>query len=52
MSHAWITYYTMSDEEFKEAVAERKASEQAKGKAKTRNHFAARGPQPGRPTDD
>ena len=50
MSHAWISYYTMSDEEYKQAVAERKATEQAKGKDKSR--YAARGPQAGRPTDD
>src|SRR5438046_10480508 len=52
MSHAWITYYTMSDEEFKQAAAERKASEQAKGKNKTKNRFTARAHQPGRPTAD
>jgi len=52
MSHAWISYYTMSDEEYKQAVAERKATEQAKGKDKPKSRYTARGPQAGRPTDD
>jgi hypothetical protein len=52
MSHAWITYYTMSDEEYKQAVTERKASDQAKGKDKLKNRFAARQPRAGLPTDD
>src|SRR5713101_6393698 len=29
MSHAWITYYHLSDEEFKQALAERKAAQEA-----------------------
>ena len=37
MSHAWITYYTLSDEEFKKAVADRKVSEQTNAKAKGKN---------------
>jgi hypothetical protein len=42
----------MSDEEFKQAVAERKTVEQANGKDKMKNRFAARAPRPGLPTDD
>jgi mono/diheme cytochrome c family protein len=30
MSHAWITYYHLSDEEFKQALAERKAAQEAR----------------------
>ena len=36
MSHAWITYYNLSDEEFKQAVQERKALEQTKAKDKAK----------------
>jgi hypothetical protein len=41
MSHAWITYYTLQDEEFKQAVEQRQLSEQTKGTSKAR--LSARG---------
>jgi cytochrome c5 len=51
MSHAWITYYTLSDEEFKKAAAERKVLEQTKAKAKGKN-LSARRDVPAQRTDD
>jgi hypothetical protein len=43
MSHAWMTYYTLQDEEFKQAVSERKVLEQTKGKDKPKRGLSARG---------
>jgi len=36
MSHAWVSYHTMSEEDFKNAVAERAAIQQTKAKGATR----------------
>jgi hypothetical protein len=49
MSHAWVTYYTLQDDEFKQAVEQRKLLEQTKGKGNAKG-LSARGnvtPRPG-----
>ena len=42
MSHAWVTYFSMTDEEYKAAVAERKVVLQTKAKEKQNAGAAAR----------
>jgi hypothetical protein len=36
MSHAWVTYYTLSEEQFKQQLAERNAKVQANPSGRAR----------------
>ena len=52
MSHAWVTYYTLPDDEFKQAVEQRKLLEQTKGKSNGKAGLSARGNVTSRPGVD